>query len=352
MNELYADRKPMNDNRPLILLIRFSSLGDVVLLSAAIDAIGTALPEFDLHLATKERYSELYSNSSFVKKIHTLPNNAGFTDLLRLRKALSSENYRIIIDAHNVIRSNVLLHTLSAPTKIQLKKDQMKKLSLIRGGRDLYSETIQMKDRFLGIVEELGVQVDRLPTRLDPGDEARASVNAFFESSSLADKPVIALAPGARWETKRWPERNYRDLAMELISRGYGVLLVGDNSEKEMCGRICDGTGAADVSGGISLLETAAALKRSAVLVTNDSAPLHIAEAVSTPVVAIFGPTVRQFGYFPLLDRSVALEVELDCRPCSRNGAAPCRLDRRLCLEQIEPARVLSALEGIVEQGE
>ena len=96
-------------------------------------------------------------------------------------------------------------------------------------------------------------------------------------------------------------------------------------------------------------METAAALKKASVLVTNDSGPLHIAEATGTPVVALFGPTVRQFGYFPLLEESIALEKEIECRPCSRNGARPCHIATRDCLDTIDPSEVIAAVNRVLE---
>ena len=83
-------------------------------------------------------------------------------------------------------------------------------------------------------------------------------------------------------------------------------------------------------------------------LVTNDSAPLHMAEAVGTPVVALFGPTVRELGYHPQLHSSLMLGLDLMCRPCSRNGARPCHLDTKECLVGLKPSRVLEAVGAVI----
>lgn len=348
-SKLHAGQMLMNEKRPRILLIRFSSLGDLVLLTAAVEAIGEAFPGHDLHLATKEQYRELFESNRHVAEIHTLPAGAGFGDLMRLRRQLARERYDIIIDAHNVIRSNILYRTLGARIKIQLRKDQIRKFSLINVNRDLYADPVSMKDAYLYLIGELDVEVGSVPTRLDPPSDAAAAADALFEAGGLEDKTVVALAPGARWETKRWPEENFIRLSQELESGGYGILVLGGDSERDLCGRVARDTGAVNTCGRLSLMETAAALRKASVLVTNDSAPLHIAEAVGTPVVALFGPTVRQFGYFPLLDESVALERDLDCRPCSRNGAGPCRLESRICLEQILPLTVLTTLKKLLE---
>jgi heptosyltransferase-2 len=318
MSKLHAGQMLMNEKRLRILLIRFSSLGDLVLLTALVEGIGEAFPGHELHLATKEQYRELFASNRRIAKIHTLPERAGFGDLMRLRRKLASGKYDMIIDAHNVIRSNVLFRTLGARRKVQLGKD-------------------------------LDAVIPHVSTHLDPPPAAEAVADALFNESGLSGRTVVAIAPGARWETKRWPAEKFADVTGAIHDLKNAVLVIGDDSETEICRNVAYTDDSVNACGKLSLMETAAALRRASVLITNDSAPLHIAEAVGTPVVALFGPTVRQFGYFPLLGRSVVLEKELDCRPCSRNGAKPCHIESRKCLDLITCDEVLGAVKQVLE---
>jgi heptosyltransferase-2 len=342
----------MNNERSRILIIRFSSLGDLVIMTALVDAMAEAFPHHDLHLATKEQYRGLFEGSTRLSRIHTLPSGSGFGGLLRLRRELAGEDFEIIVDAHNVIRSNFLYRTLGAGKKVQLEKDQLAKLALIRGeGTDATGAVTSMKDCYLGLVEQLGASgADTMP-RLEPPPGSMEAAAGFLSEHDIDEGGFAVIAPGARWETKRWPEEHYTELVRLLSDAGVPVVITGDEHEKELCGRICRETGAADACGAFSIMETAAILGKAGVLVTNDSAPLHIAEACGTPVVGIYGPTVRQFGYFPLLERSVAMEVPLDCRPCSRNGSKECRLESRECLERITPGDVLEKTLSILGIG-
>ena len=349
MSELRTGQMLMNEKRPRILLIRFSSLGDLVLLTALVEGIAVSFPGYELHLATKEQYRELFESNRHITRIDTLPMDAGFLELLRLRRRLAAGRFEIIIDAHNVIRSNFLYRTLYAPGKTQLGKDQVRKLSLIRAGKDLYRNTVSMKDRYLDLLAALGSDVPDVSTRLEPPPEAEAEADALFEANRLTGRPVVALAPGARWDTKRWPARNFSETAAAMSGRGYGVLVIGDESEREICRIAASAGGCTDACGRLSLMATASVLKRASILVTNDSAPLHIAEAVGTPVVGLFGPTVRQFGYFPLLNDSIVLEKDLECRPCSRNGSRPCHIAARDCLDTIDSSEVLSAIDLVLK---
>jgi heptosyltransferase-2 len=339
----------MNEKRPKILLIRFSSLGDLVILTALIEALADAFPGLELHLATKEIYSELFEGNPSLYRLHTLKEGSGFGGLLRLRKELASDSFDIMIDAHNVIRSNFLYRTLDAGRKVQLSKDQMTKLSMIRGSVSASEvETVTLRERYLSLLGGLGAEESGAMPRIITPHEAEKTAEGFVARWGLAGAPLVALAPGARWETKRWPERNFSEVARRLAEEGTGVVLVGDEPEKGLCSRISSETGAVDACGILSIMETAALLRMADLLVTNDSAPLHIAEACGTPVVGIYGPTVRQFGYFPLLPESIALESDVDCRPCSRNGSRECRLESRQCLESISPDLVLESVSRIL----
>ncbi|MBE0566800.1 MAG: glycosyltransferase family 9 protein, partial [Krumholzibacteria bacterium] len=156
------------------------------------------------------------------------------------------------------------------------------------------------------------------------------------------------LAPGARWEPKRWPEAHGAALVDAHRAAGGGPLRIFLGPQEEAwydAGPLAASARAAgaEVVRGLPLVETAARLAECAALVTNDSGLLHLAEAVGTPVVALFGPTVRAFGYAPHLAASCLLETEIACRPCSRNGKRPCHRGDLACLVRITPEAVLAA---------
>jgi heptosyltransferase-2 len=182
-------------------------------------------------------------------------------------------------------------------------------------------------------------------------DEACALARERLSSRLRSRKGCVAFAPGARWKTKRWPADHFAKLISTVSARDYAPVLIGgteDIADNAAIARAVSPEEPLDLTGSLSIIESAAILRECAALVTNDSAPLHLAEAVGTPVVALFGPTVREFGYYPILRRSMALEVDLPCRPCSRNGARSCPYGTEECLTSIEPEAVLEALLGVL----
>ena len=186
-----------------------------------------------------------------------------------------------------------------------------------------------------------------LRPRLYPGTPERAAVDELLGTPN-PDQPLIALAPGSVWATKRWPY--YADLAHELrdIAR---IVVVGSESDQPLAVEILDATAGAavDATGRLSLLASAELIGRSNLLVTNDSAPLHLASAMNTPTVAVFGPTVPEFGFGPLAERfEIAGRAELPCRPCDRHGPPRCPLGHWRCMREITADDVARLARGLL----
>ncbi|HKE90356.1 MAG TPA: glycosyltransferase family 9 protein [Gemmatimonadales bacterium] len=158
----------------------------------------------------------------------------------------------------------------------------------------------------------------------------------------------VALAPGSIWGSKRWP--HYAALAEQLGDRA-GIVVVGSAEDVALGEEISTAVGRSggrcvSLCGQLTLRQSAAVIRKAAVLVTNDSAPLHFAQAVATPTVAIFGPTLPSFGFGPRGPRDRALGVDgLACRPCSAHGPARCPLGHHLCMQSLRVEDVLHAIE-------
>ena len=183
---------------------------------------------------------------------------------------------------------------------------------------------------------------------LYPGVADDAHVTALLAAAGVeAGDPLIALAPGSVWATKRWP--SYDALASALVVRlpDYRIVVIGAGGDAPLAAAISSAVGqrggrpVVDATGKLSLLGSAALLSRCAVLATNDSAPLHLASAMNTPTVALFGPTVPTMGFGPLAERRVVLGRDaLTCRPCSAHGGQACPLGHWRCMRDMTASAV------------
>jgi heptosyltransferase-2 len=193
--------------------------------------------------------------------------------------------------------------------------------------------TTHVAQRYLEAVRFLDAAPDHGPARLytTPADRAAAA--------ALADPDTVVLAPGARHATKRWPTRHWRDLAARLSAAGKPVVAVGLDED-----RFVLRAPLVREAFGLPLRVAAAICARAQVVVANDSGIMHVATAVDTPVVALYGPTEPALGHAPYRARASLLVRTLPCRPCSLSGGPVCPLSHHHCLETIEPADVETAI--------
>ncbi len=328
-----------------ICIIRLGSLGDLVLMVPMLRALRSSFPSKELHLVCKEKYAGLFDGGGLVDSF--IPVRRGnLREIVDLRSALGRAEYEAIVDAHGVIRSNLLFHALRAPRKLQIRKDEIRKAALIVGKMNLYGHITSQTERYAELARRLGADIREPYAELPVPESATRSAEAALSRAGRGGKPLIAFAPGARWPTKRWPADRFARLIFEASARGFEPLLIGGAEDAATNAEVAALSRSAplDLTGALSIIESAAVLKRCDALVTNDSAPLHLAEAVGTPAIAFFGPTVREFGYFPRLAASRALETALPCRPCSRNGKRACPYRTKECLTSIEPSTALEAI--------
>ncbi len=198
------------------------------------------------------------------------------------------------------------------------------------------------------------------PPRLYPGPAERAAVDELLADGPEGcpegrrrGRPLIVLAPGSVWGTKRWPY--YPELAARIAERSR-IAIVGSADDSGAAADIARSAGAqgvVDATGKLSLLASAELIGRADLLVTNDSSPQHLASAMSTPTITIFGPTVPAFGFGPLAPHSTTLgHPTLPCRPCHHHGPPTCPLGHWKCMRELSVDVVLEAVWEVVMGGE
>ncbi len=321
-----------------VLLIRLSSLGDVVLATAAVEALRAELPDAEVHVLTKPAFREVFRNHPAVARCLEWEPGEGLAPLAdRVRRA----GYDRVVDLHGNLRTRALRALTPTVRWSRYRKGSVRRRVAVWLRKPALLDRTHVVDRYVRALAPLGVRpVRRLP-RVFPAEADRGRAEALLRGSGWTGQPLIALAPGARWPTKAWPEAHWRGM-VGLIRRGaWGFpVVVGGAADRELAGRVLTGGPGANLAGETSILETAAVLERCGVLVTNDSAPLHLATAVGTRVVALFGPTVTGFGFYPLGPADAVVETGEPCRPCHLHGGAACRLGHRGCLDRILPEEV------------
>ena len=334
-----------------ILVVRFGSLGDLCLLGWALARLSDRSGEEKIRvtLVTKPAFAPLMENIRGIHRVIPLP-GSGPGAIVKLAAELRKSSWDMVIDAHNILRGHLLLGMMGRRPDRRLAKDTAARLAFMRTGHLGDSLKRTMHDRF-----------EELTAGLAPGGDH--DVEIFPPLASLAAMPsgdaagdILGLAPGAQWDTKRWPENNFLTLAQLYLEDHPGTvrIFLGPREDQWFTGGPLDLAAKNEPRIQIirdrSLPEVATLLSECSRLVTNDSGLLHVAEAVGTPVLAFFGPTVREFGYYPVLAESREMEKTLECRPCSRNGKRPCHRGDLACLQDIRPSEAYSVLSAMEEK--
>ncbi len=317
---------------PKVMVVRFGSLGDVILTTPLLRAIRRTHSDAAITFVTKHAYAPLLAHNPHVREVVTLDPDGS---LRTLGRHLRRTTWDHRLDLHGSLRS-VLLRALVPGTWRSYAKRRLRRALLIRSGVDRYGPTVPVAERYFEAARDLDVHPDGRAAEVFTGPDAEERARA------VCDGVCIVLAPGAAHATKRWPGTHWHEVVRLLRGSEVPVVGVGTDAERS----ILKGAGVVD-GFGIGIDATAALMRRAHAVVANDSGLMHLATAVGTPVVALYGPTVAQFGFFPYQARAVVLERPLRCRPCSPYGSPHCPLGHHRCMFDIEPEAVAAAVVSV-----
>jgi lipopolysaccharide heptosyltransferase II len=331
---------------PRILVVRFSAIGDLILTTPLLRALRARHPQAQITAVTRSALAPLLSGSPRLNEVIGWDPATPFADLVA---DLKSRTFTHRLDLHGSLRSARLRWALGGRWG-RYSKRRLARGVLIRTKRNIYRDRRPVAERYFDAARGLDVSPDGGPAELFLHREAMTAADAFLAEHELGhDRTLLAVAPGATHATKRWPERHWLALMGRLTARS-DVVIVGSAEDAPLANRLAEAGGlrAASAAGRFDLQGTAALIKRSRALAAGDTGLMHMATALGIPVVALFGPTVEAFGFFPYHARATVLErLDLDCRPCSAMGGARCPLGHHRCLEEILPDVVEGALRRL-----
>ena len=325
------------------LVLQTAFLGDVVLTTPLLETLAARHGPVDV--VTTPAAAPLVETHPAVRRVIRYDKkgrDGGPRGLLRLARTLRAERYDWAYLPHRSLRTALVAWLARVPRRVGFEDGWPLFYTDVRPRPKTGHEI----DRLLALAG--GAMAGAKPTLATTGED-RAATEAFLGAHGV-ETPFVALAPGSIWGSKRWPY--YGELAQRLAGR-VGIVVVGGPEDGEIAEGIVraveDGGGrwrAVNACGQLSLRQSAEVIRRAAVLVTNDSAPLHFAQAVGTPTVAIFGSTVPAFGFGPRGPRDQVAGIDgLPCRPCSAHGPASCPLGHHRCMRELTVDHVLAAIE-------
>lgn len=318
------------------LVIQTSFLGDMVLTTPLLSYLAT---QGEVDVVGTPAATALLANHPSVRTRIEYDKRAvqrGVVGFWRLAMRLRREGYSRAYLAQGSMRSAGLAAAAGIRERIGFDTS---------AGRRLYTKRvpyIEGDHHTTRLLSLAGAQAPDVRPTLFPG---AAEIDAVDKLLAGRSGPFIGLAPGSVWPTKRWP--SYDLLARELSTRGT-IVVIGSREDHELACEIINAAAGHGIhaTGKLSLLASAELIRRCAILITNDSAPQHLASAMNTPTVTIFGPTVPQFGFGPRAEKAATVGLDsLACRPCDRHGPVACPLGHWKCMRDIGVDRILAAIE-------
>ncbi len=326
------------------LIIRFSSIGDIVLTTPVVRCLKKQLANAEIHFLIKSSFRPIVNSNPYIDRIHYLENSLADTI-----KELKKEDFDYIIDLQHNVRSMKVKNALGK------KSFSFNKLNIEKW---LYTNlkwnklpAIHIVDRYMQTVESFGVKNDGEGLDYFIADDERVKETDIPASHQAG---FVGIVIGAALNTKKYPLHKLKELCEAL---DHPVILLGGLEDAEEGERIAalDNIKIYNACGKYSLNESADLVRRAKLIVTNDTGLMHIAAAFKKPVVSLWGNTVPEFGMYPYYGDNYLSRLEqppydiveirdLSCRPCSKIGYDKCPKSHFKCMELIEAATVLEKI--------
>ncbi len=326
-----------------ILIIQTAFIGDVILTTPLIKNIKKYFSESIIDFLTIPKSANLIEKDLNISELIIFDKNGidkGYKGFNRLKSKIRNKSYDICICPHRSLRSALLAHSTKANIRIGFDNSVWKGAfnRLIH-----YDQTKHETQRNLNLLQALNVNTaDTRPVIYSDKNDEEFVDSIITGNENWTNKNKIVVAPGSVWATKRWPTNHYISVIRKLESESFQVLLVGSEQDFDLCNEIKGKSEhAINFAGKFTLRQTKYLLTQCQGILSNDSAPLHLGLAANIPVFAIFGPTIKQFGFSPIEENSFLIENEnLNCRPCGIHGSYKCPTKTFDCMYKINEQQV------------
>lgn len=326
-----------------ILIIRFSSIGDIVLTTALIRGIKSRHPYSQIHYLTKAQYAVLINTNPYVNKL-ILFNGSLSTCIHNLRK----EKYDVIIDLHNNLRSLLIKSFLSAKSysfeKLNLQKWLLTNFKI----NNMPDQHIV--ERYINTADPIGVNMDNKGLDFFIEENAYKSLNKKIKS---LDENGLCFCIGGQHETKKLPIEKIINLCSHLKHKVYLIGGKEDYLNGEKIKISCKNV--INTCGSLSIMESAALIDSTQLIITHDTGMMHIAAALKKKIVSIWGNTTPIFGMYPYMPKErhkyVIIEnSELECRPCSKIGFQSCPMGHFMCMNSHDTVLIKKSVEKLLNK--
>ena len=333
-----------------IAIIQTAFIGDVALTLPLVDSIKEKNPNAEIIFVTTPQPAELASLSENVSRVISYDKkglNEGLRGIKFISQLLNEVNVDCIISPHRSLRSSLLTFFAKPEFSVSFNKSA---LSLIYDKRINYKLHLHEIERNFSLLSSFSDEfkfVDLNQVKLEIQNEDKDYIDSLLSKLDNIKKNII-LAPGSIWLTKRWLPEYFRELIINYQDL-YNVILIGSKKDIDLCNEISLDTNAKNFAGLTSFAQSIYLLSKSALLITNDSSPTHLAGLTNCPTLTIYGPTSPNYGFYPRAEKSISIaKDDLKCHPCHIHGKNICPIKTFDCMKQITPELIINGANNII----
>jgi heptosyltransferase-2 len=337
-----------------ILIIQTAFIGDVILCTPLIKVLRETFPEAFISFLLIPETENVLENNPHLNEllVYDKRKKRGLGSFLQIVTRVKQGRFDLAIIPHRSLRSALLAYLSGIPERIGFDRAAG---SFLFTRKVVYRANAHEVDRNLSLLSSFGSDLSDSSPELFPSSEDSSFARKLLSAAGIAEgDEIVGVAPGSVWATKRWlPERFAEISDLLLKEAGAKVVFLGSEEDRTLCERIADSMTENPViaAGKTSVLQSAAIMSLCRVILSNDSAPVHIASAMRIPVVAIFGSTVPEFGFAPCGVDHLIIQKQLDCRPCGIHGKRRCPEKHFRCMQDISTEEVFEAVLSLVKRG-
>ena len=335
-----------------ILIIRFSSIGDVILTTPAIRHLKKKFPDSTIDFVIKKEFSELLIHHPGINKFYIYDKNSNFNALKDIKQEIKAERYDLILDLHKNFRSFYLTNNCKAEKIIKYKKGVIRRFFLVKLKLNFYRHVSPIFFRYLNCLSDYNIVYDSKGLDLYFNNETKKEIlQKYSNFISNKESKTTGIAPGASFATKRWTIEGFSDVINYLSEKKTKIILFGNAKDREFISslKIDNDENILNTCGQLSIIETSSLIDECDMLVCNDSGLMHIASSLKKKIVAIFGSTTEELGFFPFADNAIVIENKmLKCRPCSHIGRHECPKKHFKCMKDITSDQVIKAIDNFM----
>jgi ADP-heptose:LPS heptosyltransferase len=310
-----------------ILIIRLSSLGDVLLTTPVVRALKKKYEKAEIDFLVKPQYSDAVKYNAYLREVieYSVSNPKETIKLLKQKK------YDLVVDLQNNLRSGKIRKSLKIKSYV-FHKPNFEKFMLVHFKKNYFGGVFPIPFRYAQSIKGLTLDEEGLDLFL-PHE---------IKPELKEGKNYIGFCPGSKHFTKMYPAEYFIELGKMLRAEGFEIVIFGGKDDTDVCRKVSEGIpDSINLCNANELLKTAVNIKLCKAVICNDSGLMHTAAAVKIPVIAIFGSTVKEFGFVPFGVKNIILENNsLSCRPCSHIGRDKCPKKHFDCMRKLTPGWV------------